>query len=347
MEKRNFYLKHYLPKAASWAILCGLFAFFFILARANFESSQAEQIFILTFPLYVSIAAIFGFFLHGGFRLVGINLEHRDAYTINTYVMDKHIDLNISDRNLKEIFNILKKEPIIAFKKAVIYSATVVFTSALTMYFIGTSISNIIIILAGGFIAVTILGFFVMFSTENFFASLLRKCRSLLKERKIEPKEEIQLFTLENRFYYFAFLFVLMVGIILSFVPNITLSFLAIFVTGFIMVVIVSKTLFSSVFLVFQEIKDFASKLAQEKKTEYFTGSSYKEVLSLSRDLTKNAEEIYQAREKERMTREEVEKRKEELEKFYKLTVGRELIMVELKEKIKKLEEKLKEEEKL
>jgi len=34
----------------------------------------------------------------------------------------------------------------------------------------------------------------------------------------------------------------------------------------------------------------------------------------------------------------QVEKRKTELEKFYKLTIGRELRMAELKEKIKELE---------
>ena len=36
----------------------------------------------------------------------------------------------------------------------------------------------------------------------------------------------------------------------------------------------------------------------------------------------------------------EIEKRKAELERFYKLTVGRELRMIELKKKIKELEEK-------
>ena len=38
---------------------------------------------------------------------------------------------------------------------------------------------------------------------------------------------------------------------------------------------------------------------------------------------------------------EEIKKRKEDLEKFYKLTVGRELRMVELKKQIKELEEKI------
>ena len=40
---------------------------------------------------------------------------------------------------------------------------------------------------------------------------------------------------------------------------------------------------------------------------------------------------------------EEIKKRKEDLEKFYKLTVGRELKMIELKQKIKELEERMRE----
>jgi len=42
----------------------------------------------------------------------------------------------------------------------------------------------------------------------------------------------------------------------------------------------------------------------------------------------------------------EIKEKKEDLEKFYKLTVGRELRMIELKQKIKELEEKMKEKEK-
>jgi len=61
--------------------------------------------------------------------------------------------------------------------------------------------------------------------------------------------------------------------------------------------------------------------------------------------FNKSTEKIIEANFAQRKTREEIEKRKEDLEKFYKLTVGRELRMVELKKQIKELEEKLKKEE--
>jgi len=56
------------------------------------------------------------------------------------------------------------------------------------------------------------------------------------------------------------------------------------------------------------------------------------------KERTKELEKSYKELEKKK---EEVEKRTEELERFHKLTVGRELEMVNLKKKIKELEEKL------
>jgi len=61
------------------------------------------------------------------------------------------------------------------------------------------------------------------------------------------------------------------------------------------------------------------------------------------------AKEILEDKVKERTKElqtayEDIKKRKEDLEKFYKLTVGRELRMIELKKEIKELEEKIKKE---
>jgi methyl-accepting chemotaxis protein len=62
------------------------------------------------------------------------------------------------------------------------------------------------------------------------------------------------------------------------------------------------------------------------------------------RDLTENLEKLVKERTKElEESKKELERKIKELEKFQKLTEGRELKMMELKKKIAKLEEKLKE----
>lgn len=341
MEKKNFYFKYLLPRLELWAFFCGLFGFFFILAQVNFESPALERVFIFVWLFYMLATGFFSIFFHGGARLLRINLEHRDAYLINTYVVNGHIDSNISNENLKKLFYILKKEPIITFKRRGIYFGTFVLLSILTMYIIGTSSFNLAVILIGGLISLAILALFSIFSIEiSFVNNLLRECRKILKGRGIKPEEEIQLFTLENRFNYFIALLFLMVITILSFIPRPSLFILIFLILVLIMSVVISRMLFSSVYSVFQEIEDFAAKLPQREKIEYFTGSSYKEVLDLSENLNRSAREIYMAKAREKKIRKELQEKVDELNKWFKVTVGRELKMVELKKKIEGLKGK-------
>ncbi len=57
--------------------------------------------------------------------------------------------------------------------------------------------------------------------------------------------------------------------------------------------------------------------------------------------FNKSTDKIIEANFAQRKAYEELKEKKEELEKFYKLTVGRELKMIELKKQIKESEEKL------
>ena len=63
----------------------------------------------------------------------------------------------------------------------------------------------------------------------------------------------------------------------------------------------------------------------------------------LEEKVKERTKKLKESKEKIERAYKEIKKRKEELEKFYKLTVGRELKMIELKEKIKELEKKIKE----
>ena len=124
------------------------------------------------------------------------------------------------------------------------------------MYFIGTTIFNLAVILTGGLISLAILTLFSIFSTEiSLVSGLLRECRKILKGREIKPEEEIQLFTLKNRFNYFIILLFLIVITILSFVPRPSFFILIFLALALIMTVIISRMLFSSIYSVFREIE--------------------------------------------------------------------------------------------
>jgi len=73
-----------------------------------------------------------------------------------------------------------------------------------------------------------------------------------------------------------------------------------------------------------------------------YTRQEVKQKEILEEKVKERTKELRKSKEEIERAYEEIKKKKEDLEKFYKLTVGRELRMIELKQKIKELEEKLK-----
>lgn len=343
MKGKNFYIKYFLLRLEIWALFCGFFGFFFILSRSDFKSLEVEKVFIFLWFFYIFSSIFFGFFLNGGAGFLKLKIEHKDSWLINNYILNKHVDPKISDEKLKELFYVLKKEPFIVFKKTTLYFGTAVAMTVLTMYWVGTEFFNIFVILIGGLISVVILGLFSIFSTEmSFVNNLLRECRQMLKKRGMEIKEEIQLMSMEHRFNYFITLLFLIVVTFLSFISRPSFFIIILLMLALAMIIVISRMLFSSIYSVFKEIKDFAEKLPHKERAEYFTGSSYKEVLDLSGDLNESARKIYESAEKERKMREELQEKVNELKRWFKVTVGRELKMIELKKEIKKLKEEKK-----
>ena len=342
MGKRNYYLKKFLPRLILWGVFCGFFALFFILTRSDFRSVDLVRILIFVWIFYMFVCGFFSFLLNGGFNLLKINIEHKNSRVINKQVIDGKIDKNISNEELKELFEVLKKEPVTVFRKIFLYTGMEVIASTLTLYYIGFPFFSIVVILIGGFVSIMILALFSIFFTENFLVNkLLRQARRMLKKRKIDFDEDIQLFTLKNRFNYFIILLFLIMVIFLSFIPNLNFFLLTLLSLAFILVLIVSKMLFESIYSSFKEIRKFIKKIPKEEKAIYFTGSSYEEVLDLSNIINQSVDRLYEARERRRKAQDNLQKKIDELNKWQKMTIGRELRMVELKKKIKSLEEEL------
>ncbi len=87
-------------------------------------------------------------------------------------------------------------------------------------------------------------------------------------------------------------------------------------------------------------INIFASRLRQKTDELEEVKLNLQEKVS---QRTKELEEMTgNLEEKVRQRTKELEERVDELERFYKLTIGREIKMIELKEKVKKLKEEIK-----
>jgi signal transduction histidine kinase len=304
---RYYFLTHWFIQMDSWGILCGSFTASFVLAKANF-TPELTNLYIFSFIIALCIAAFGGFFTMGGFRMFfGLNIEHKNAFVINSFVLNNHVDPDISDENLKELFDQVQIADRKSFSRVFFYASFVISVPILVMLFVGgITLSNLIIITIGGFFGVSFFAISALFSASSFWGGLLKECRKAMKERNMPIEEKPQLITLKNGFYYFIFLFLWITIIILSFIPNPNMYLLILIFTGITLGIYVTKVLFSSIFSIFEEIREFAGKLPKEEKTEYSSGSYYREITSLSKDLTASAAKVYEARIMEKKAREDL-----------------------------------------
>jgi len=304
---RYYFLTHWFIQMDSWGVLCGLFTLSFVLAKANFTPELADR-YLFSWMIALAVAAFGGFFTMGGFRMLfGLNIEHKNSFIINSFVLNNHVDPNISDENLKELFDQVQIADRKSFSRVFFYASFVVVVPILIMLFAtDITFSNLIIITVGGFFGCIFFAISALFSAGSFWGDLLKECRKVMKERNMPIEEKPQMITLKNGFYYFIFLFLWITIIILSFIPSPNMYLLILIFTGITLGIYVTKVLFSSIFSVFEEIREFAGKLPKEEKTEYSSGSYYREITSLSKDLTASAAKVYEARIMEKKAHEDL-----------------------------------------
>ena len=357
-----------------WSILCAGFGLLIILSKANFQTTGTRDLFILSIIVYVMIAALLASVESGILRLFGIKKERKDLKILNDNIKNGHIRPDVSNEVLKKIYNFLIISPKEAAISSAKYVSLVITLTAVTEWWAGESGANILIIVEGGLISLFLSTLFVnSFSGYSIF-SVLKECRRLLRERNEEVIESKYSWGLKTMFISFLSFPILIVFIILEFFSSLTLKILIPLLFGFFMAMVISQVFYSLIYRVFLDVGEFAKKLPQKEKIIFSTGTSNNEVMDLSKGLNLTAEEIYLSRKKleeaknvleirvrartwqlreqaEALRKENEEKTKalrqklEELERFSKLTVGRELRMIELKKEIKKLKEEMRKKE--
>ena len=325
-----------------WALLCGALGFFLILSQADFEVTGTKMIFVFAFPIYILIVAIMLLGEYGVLRIIGIKEKRKDLRVLNDYIRGGHIIPNVSSKALKEIFYSLTDRPMDAIRVGFKKSALAIFLCFITEYLFSNGMTtNLSTIFISGLVIEILLVVFLIFFSQHFVSPALKECRKMLSERGIRVKEpRSALNNLETKLII-SFTIPIFTVLIIAFVFQLDLKIIIFVLISLIMAALISKVLSFSISQAFAEIKDFTTKLSENKKVLFSTGSLNPEVVDLSVDLNRAAEEVYASRIKTERSRTELKKRVNELEKWKVLIVGRELKMAELKKEKKELKLKL------
>jgi len=342
-----------------WAFFAAAFGFSLIFLQADFEITGTGEIFIRALLLSVITVASLVFLEAGFLRFFGIKgVEGKEIRIVNDNILNGHVRSDISKKTLLEVYKSLEKTHRKLFHRNIEYTSIVVATCTLVEFFASGQLTNIPVILTGGLIGVAVSFICTIPLYELLFSSVRRECKILLAKGHVQFKEP-HFLSLRVKSRFFIVLTFLAFGIVLLFVSSIDLALLTFFILTLIIVTVLSKLVFESIYKAFMEIEESAKKLEEGGGALFFSGSFDEEIISLSKNLNIAANEIYYARstleiqvkartralEEEKKNLEErikgrtkeLQERVEELERFNKITVRRELKMIELKEEIKKL----------
>ncbi len=332
------YLVSILFPTGVWAFLCAAFAVFLILSRGNFEATRDRVIFAVATPLAMVLIILIGFVEFGLLRIIGIKKEKEHIKILNDNIVNGNLPSGLPTETVKKIFYALIKQPKEGIKAGNKYGFMIISAALLIEWMASRQFVNFPIIIISGLISYFIAVLFGSSVAEKLIYPLVKQCRITLAERG-EEIEEPPFLGLKTKFNYFLLISGLVIAAIFSFIPSINLDMVIFSCIGIIMVIIVNSELSSSIYIAFQEVEDFAKKLPKGEKVVFSTGSLNREIVSLSKSLNRAASEIYTSKQELEKNYKDLKERKDELERFYNLTVGRELKMIELKEELKKMKE--------
>lgn len=332
-NKLPFTFKIILP-VIGWGFLCSFFAFVLILTTAEFDLAQSRLFSIMVPILLIAISLI-------AVATSGTSFfSSKEAKLINKNVTKQGLRDDLSLEEAKETFYHL------------VHFCRNIFTSIIWVGLLLTAIvaivmnvwekvglQNILIILSGGVIATVLLAVFASFFSEQATFIPIKICRKKIAESE-GTVPDINFDSIGSKFY-FLFLFPILTTVIVlvcifPFSPNIAI----LSVIGIIMVLIIDRVLFVYISKSFFEAEGFIKGVANGEKNIFTTGSVDKEFVELIENLNEASKELAESKKESEKTRAEMESRVDELEKFFDLTVNREIKMVDLKKELKRLKEK-------
>jgi hypothetical protein len=315
-----------------WSLLCSAFAYILIITIANFKDPLTEHAFVVMTPIYVLLFCFLAVLRYGGISF----WTGEDIRLVNKNVSFKGVVQGLSTEEVKNTFNALAFICKGSLINVLASGLSIMVLVALTQWFNLASTMELLIILCGGAIALFFSSAFASFFCQQAMSPALKECRRILMERE-DKVDNMNLSGIGSKFFFLFLLPFVTVLIVLVAVYPFNINIAIICFIGLGMTFIIDRILFVYLSNALKELDRFAKELPMGERAVFITGSLDKEIVNLSQSLNQSSEKMYGSRNELEKSQEEMGKRVNELEKFFELTVNREVKMVELKKELKKL----------
>lgn len=337
--KTSYTLKLLFP-IIGWALLCGVFAYVLILSIARFEYPAARRSFEIMAPALLAI-----FVLISVMRYLGQGFwTSNEVKIINKNVSNGEIAPGLTTSEIKQTFGALRFICRGTLINVLASGLSIVVLLVLTAWINMASDLDLLIIVIGGAIALFFASAFATFFCQQAMFPAVKECRRILFERgdKVEDKD---LSGIGFKFYFLFLLPFFTVFIVIIASLPMKMSVVILSLIGLTMTFIIDRVLFVYLSSSLTEMERFANELPKGERAVFATGSLDKELVKLADNLNDASDNINTSRRDLEKSQQEMQKRVSELEKFFELTVNREIKMVELKKELGKLKGNVHEDE--
>lgn len=334
LKKIPYTLKIIIP-IVGWVGLCSLFAFVLIISTAKLEALGVREFFFYFSFSFLGILAILALIRMGNF-----SFNSKEVKAINKNIINGELRLNLTVEETKETFYYLVHFCRNNFINIIWAGLIVTIILGAAMKVLkNISDSDVLIVLSGGVVATILSSVFASFFSEQATFSTVKASRKKIIEAE-NAVPDINFDSIGSKFYFlFIFPIITTIVVLICVFPfNTNVAILS--VIGIVMVLIIDRVLFLYISKSFFEAEGFIKGVTRGEKEIFTTGSVDKEFVDLIDGLNSAGHQTLQLRKESDLAKKEMEGRVEELEKFFDLTVNREIKMVELKKQIKINEEK-------
>ncbi|MFA5232142.1 MAG: hypothetical protein WC410_00445 [Candidatus Paceibacterota bacterium] len=334
MVKTPYTLKIILP-VIGWGFLCSFFSYTLVLTVGVLGSAPAWNFFLLGTPLCLFVLALFFFLRYGLGVFYGKEVRVINGNVSNNRKLNPGLSREEIKETLRALVSLCRNVYLFSFASGLLAVAFV----TLGISLLGGDWPVFLLVLISG---LTGLFFFVPFSlffSQQVVFPLIKESRELLC-KKGESAEDIVLSSIKSKFFFlFLFPFFAVLVVMVCVYP-IDYKTIVLALIGLAMALIIGRVLYVYIYRSFSEIDKFSRAWDKEEKSVFVVGSLDKEFVDLGNNFSKLSEELYLLKKDSEESKKELQKRVAELEKFFNLTVERELKMVELKKKLKECSKK-------